>query len=68
MVMPGLTDERCTNQRKSSKPKKGEMQFGVIYSDSGKQLFRADQKRKSFSFVQDVTGFMVGSKQQNKAN
>jgi acetyl-CoA carboxylase carboxyltransferase component len=54
------------NQRKVVKPK-GEMQFGgVIYSDSADKATRfiATNQKKSFSFVQDVTGFMVGSKSE----
>jgi acetyl-CoA carboxylase carboxyltransferase component len=44
------------------------MQFGgVIYSDSADKATRfiANAIRKNpFSFVQDVTGFMVGSKSE----
>jgi acetyl-CoA carboxylase carboxyltransferase component len=55
------------NQRKVVKPK-GEMQFGgVIYSDSADKATRfipMQSEKNPFSFVQDVTGFMVGSKSE----
>ena len=55
------------NQRKVVKTKKGEMQFGgVIYSDSADKATRfianCNQKKIPLVFLQDVTGFMVGSK------
>jgi acetyl-CoA carboxylase carboxyltransferase component len=55
------------NQRKVVKTKKGEMQFGgVIYSDSSDKAARfianCNQKKIPLVFLQDVTGFMVGSK------
>ena len=55
------------NQRKVVKTKKGEMQFGgVIYSDSAEKATRfianCNQKKIPLVFLQDVTGFMVGSK------
>ena len=55
------------NQRIVSKTKKGEIQFGgVIYSDSADKATRfianCNQKKIPLVFVQDVTGFMVGSK------
>ena len=55
------------NQRKIVKTKKGEMQFGgVIYSDSADKATRfisnCNQKKIPLVFLQDVTGFMVGSK------
>jgi acetyl-CoA carboxylase carboxyltransferase component len=51
------------------KPKNGEMQFGgVIYSwfcwQSDRFIANCNQK-KILSFVQDVTGFMVGSKSEH---
>ncbi len=58
-----------TNQRKVVKTKKGEMQFGgVIYSDSADKATRfianCNQKKIPLVFIQDVTGFMVGSKSE----
>ncbi|MDP3680372.1 MAG: carboxyl transferase domain-containing protein [Flavobacterium sp.] len=58
------------NQRKVVKTKNGEMQFGgVIYSDSADKATRfianCNQKRIPLVFVQDVTGFMVGSKSEH---
>ncbi|HUM45852.1 MAG TPA: acyl-CoA carboxylase subunit beta [Chitinophagales bacterium] len=57
------------NQRKVVKNKKGEMQFGgVIYSDSADKATRfimnCNQKKIPLVFLQDVTGFMVGSKSE----
>jgi acetyl-CoA carboxylase carboxyltransferase component len=57
------------NQRKVVKTKKGEMQFGgVIYSDSADKATRfianCNQKKIPLIFLQDVTGFMVGSKSE----
>ncbi|MDQ3191654.1 MAG: acyl-CoA carboxylase subunit beta, partial [Bacteroidota bacterium] len=57
------------NQRKLIKTKKGEMQFGgVIYSDSADKAARfimnCNQKKIPLVFVQDVTGFMVGSRSE----
>ena len=57
------------NQRKIVKTKKGEMQFGgVIYSDSADKATRfianCNQKKIPLVFLQDVTGFMVGSKSE----
>lgn len=57
------------NQRKVVKSKKGEMQFGgVIYSDSADKAARfimnCNQKRIPLVFLQDVTGFMVGSRSE----
>ncbi|MBZ9630833.1 acyl-CoA carboxylase subunit beta [Salegentibacter sp. LM13S] len=59
-----------TNQRKIVKTKKGEMQFGgVIYSDSADKATRfianCNQKKIPLVFLQDVTGFMVGSKSEH---
>jgi len=58
------------NQRKVVKNKKGEMQFGgVIYSDSADKATRfianCNQKRIPLVFLQDVSGFMVGSKSEH---
>ncbi|AFU69971.1 3-methylcrotonyl-CoA carboxylase [Psychroflexus torquis ATCC 700755] len=58
------------NQRKLVKTKSGEMQFGgVIYSDSADKATRfianCNQKKIPLVFVQDVTGFMVGSKSEH---
>lgn len=58
------------NQRIVSKTKKGEIQFGgVIYSDSADKATRfianCNQKKIPLLFVQDVTGFMVGSKSEH---
>ncbi len=57
------------NQRKIVKNAKGEMQFGgVIYSDSADKAARfvmnCNQKRIPLVFLQDVTGFMVGSRSE----
>jgi 3-methylcrotonyl-CoA carboxylase beta subunit len=57
------------NQRKIVKSAKGEMQFGgVIYSDSADKAARfimnCNQKNIPLVFMQDVTGFMVGSKSE----
>ncbi len=55
------------NQRSVVKTKKGEMQVGgVIYSDSADKAARfimnCNQKQIPLVFLQDVTGFMVGSR------
>jgi acetyl-CoA carboxylase carboxyltransferase component len=52
------------------KTKKGEMRFGgVIYSDSADKATRfianCNQKKIPLVFLQDVTGFMVGSKSEH---
>lgn len=57
------------NQRKVVKTKKGEMQFGgAIYSDSADKATRfimnCNQKKIPIVFLQDVTGFMVGSRSE----
>ncbi|SFG78547.1 acyl-CoA carboxylase subunit beta [Pedobacter insulae] len=57
------------NQRKVVKSKNGEMQFGgVIYSDSADKASRfimnCNQKKIPLIFLQDVTGFMVGSRSE----
>jgi 3-methylcrotonyl-CoA carboxylase beta subunit len=58
------------NQRKLVKTKEGEMQFGgVIYNDSADKATRfianCNQKKIPLVFLQDVTGFMVGSKSEH---
>lgn len=63
------------NQRKvvkttAAKTKPSEMQFGgVIYSDSADKATRfianCNQKKIPLIFLQDVTGFMVGSKSEH---
>ena len=58
------------NQRKLVKTKKGEMQFGgVIYNDAADKSTRfianCNQKKIPLVFLQDVTGFMVGSKSEH---
>lgn len=55
------------NQREVIKNKKGEMQIGgVIYSDAADKATRfimnCNQKKIPLVFLQDVTGFMVGSR------
>lgn len=57
------------NNRQLVKSKKGEMQFGgVIYSDSADKAARfimnCNQKKIPLVFLQDVTGFMVGSRSE----
>lgn len=58
------------NQRSIVKNGKGEMQFGgVIYNDSADKAARfimnCNQKNIPLVFLQDVTGFMVGSKSEH---
>ena len=58
------------NQRNVVKTEKGEMQVGgVIYSDSATKAARfilnCNQKGIPLLFLQDVTGFMVGSKAEH---
>ncbi|HNG63779.1 MAG TPA: carboxyl transferase domain-containing protein [Ferruginibacter sp.] len=58
------------NQRLVLKSKKGEMQLGgVIYNDSADKAARfimnCNQKRIPLVFLQDVTGFMVGSRSEH---
>jgi 3-methylcrotonyl-CoA carboxylase beta subunit len=58
------------NQRKVVKTKKGEMQMGgVIYSDSADKAARfimnCNQRKIPLLFLQDVSGFMVGSKAEH---
>jgi 3-methylcrotonyl-CoA carboxylase beta subunit len=55
------------NQRKAVKSKKGEMQMGgVIYSDSADKsarfIMNCNQRKIPLVFLQDVSGFMVGSR------
>jgi len=57
------------NQRKIVKNGKGEMQMGgVIYNDSADKAARfimnCNQKKIPLVFLQDVTGFMVGSRSE----
>ncbi len=57
------------NQRKIIKSAKGEMQLGgVIYNDSADKAARfimnCNQKKIPLVFLQDVTGFMVGSRSE----
>ncbi len=57
------------NQRKIVKSGKGEMQMGgVIYNDSADKAARfimnCNQKKIPLVFLQDVTGFMVGSRSE----
>lgn len=57
------------NNREVVKTRKGEMQFGgVIYSDSADKAARfianCNQKKIPLVFLQDVTGFMVGSRSE----
>jgi 3-methylcrotonyl-CoA carboxylase beta subunit len=58
------------NQRKMVKTRKGEMQIGgVIYNDSADKAARfimnCNQKKIPLVFLQDVTGFMVGSRSEH---
>ena len=58
------------NQRKVVKSKSGEMQFGgVIYGDAADKATRfianCNQRNIPLVFLQDVTGFMVGSKAEH---
>ncbi|MCH8326310.1 MAG: acyl-CoA carboxylase subunit beta [Bacteroidetes bacterium] len=58
------------NQRSIVKTEKGEMQVGgVIYSDSANKATRfimnCNQKKIPLLFLQDVTGFMVGSRAEH---
>ena len=58
------------NQRKVVKSKKGEMQLGgVIYGDAADKATRfianCNQKKIPLAFLQDVTGFMVGSQAEH---
>ncbi len=58
------------NQRKVVKSKTGELQFGgVIYSDSADKsarfIMNCNQKKIPLVFLQDVSGFMVGSRSEH---
>lgn len=58
------------NQRKVVKTAKGEIQMGgVIYNDSADKVARfvmnCNQKKIPLVFLQDVTGFMVGSRSEH---
>jgi acetyl-CoA carboxylase carboxyltransferase component len=58
------------NQRKTVKTKKGELQMGgVIYSDSADKAARfimnCNQRKVPLVFLQDVSGFMVGSRAEH---
>lgn len=58
------------NQRRIVKNRKGEMQMGgVIYNDSADKAARfilnCNQKKIPLVFLQDVTGFMVGSRSEH---
>jgi acetyl-CoA carboxylase carboxyltransferase component len=58
------------NQRRIIKSAKGEMQMGgVIYNDSADKAARfimnCNQKKIPLVFLQDVTGFMVGSRSEH---
>jgi acetyl-CoA carboxylase carboxyltransferase component len=58
------------NQRKIVRNRKGEMQMGgVIYNDSADKAARfimnCNQKKIPLVFLQDVTGFMVGSRSEH---
>ena len=58
------------NQRKMVKNKQGETQFGgVIYGDAADKSTRfianCNQRKIPLIFLQDVTGFMVGSKAEH---
>ena len=58
------------NQRMIVKSRKGEMQMGgVIYNDSSDKAARfimnCNQKKIPLVFLQDVTGFMVGSRSEH---
>jgi len=58
------------NQRKVVKTKKGEMQMGgVIYSDSADKsarfIMNCNQRKIPLVFLQDVSGFMIGSKSEH---
>jgi len=58
------------NQRLNIKNKKGELQIGgVIYNDSADKAARfimnCNQKKIPLVFLQDVTGFMVGSRSEH---
>ena len=58
------------NQRLNIKNKKGEIQIGgVIYNDSADKgarfIMNCNQKKIPLIFLQDITGFMVGSRSEH---
>jgi 3-methylcrotonyl-CoA carboxylase beta subunit len=64
-----VANQRKVVKSKGSKYNSAEMQFGgVIYSDSADKAARfimnCNQRRIPLLFLQDVTGFMVGSKSE----
>ncbi|MGB1031797.1 MAG: acyl-CoA carboxylase subunit beta, partial [Flavobacteriales bacterium] len=68
--MDGWSVGIVANQRELVKSKKDGMQFGgVIYSDSADKAARfimnCNQKNTPLVFLQDVTGFMVGSRSEH---
>ena len=71
-AMPALMDgpwASLPTSAKMVKTKKGEMQMGgVIYNDSADKAARfimnCNQKKIPLVFLQDVTGFMVGSRSE----
>lgn len=68
--MDGWAVGIVANQRSMVKTKKGEMQMGgVIYSDSADKAARfimnCNQRKIPLIFLQDVSGFMVGSKAEH---
>ncbi|WOD43018.1 acyl-CoA carboxylase subunit beta [Hwangdonia lutea] len=65
-----VANQRKLVKTKGSKTKPKEMQFGgVIYNDSADKATRfianCNQKKIPLVFLQDVTGFMVGSKSEH---
>lgn len=65
-----VANQRTIVKTKGAKTKPSEMQFGgVIYSDSADKATRfianCNQKKIPLVFLQDVTGFMVGSKSEH---
>ncbi len=65
-----VANQRHIVKTKGAKTKPSEMQFGgVIYNDSADKATRfianCNQKKIPLVFLQDVTGFMVGSKSEH---
>ena len=65
-----VANQRQIVKTKGAKTKPSEMQFGgVIYNDSADKATRfianCNQKKIPLVFLQDVTGFMVGSKSEH---
>lgn len=65
-----IANQRMVVKTTGAKTKPSEMQFGgVIYSDSADKATRfianCNQKKIPLVFLQDVTGFMVGSKSEH---